>query len=363
MRPIVDGGWLLGIARRMSRLTQAELAERAGLSQSVVSRVEGGRQDPGFVELQEVLAAAGWRLDMSLERVLEDDQYLTYASGWAPDDLEVRRLMPEGLCGRMECDTPTGPAVAEVSYLLGQAQTLACLAATPEWWFRAAYDTFAIGRDRGMVHAVLHCGAGAAHGAWALRRAISDVHLPADRLLRRKAQAAPLAVGAMAYAHATLAIRAEAIICAETARYCVSAAESASAYNRARNILKKARRDLEFSRAYAEEHGHEDWSYLTELAAKIPELERAEAEALRQRDSHRLHSERLEDIGTAGERILAAACTQAGWEAWKLYSQMAEHPSFQVWRPDPDEMPSLPRLDGSYVRANAATQGVAAEVL
>lgn len=53
---------LVRAARRSARLTQAQLAERARVDQSRVSRSESGDEDPRFATLDRLLAAAGHRL-------------------------------------------------------------------------------------------------------------------------------------------------------------------------------------------------------------------------------------------------------------------------------------------------------------
>jgi transcriptional regulator with XRE-family HTH domain len=52
-------------ARKQSGLTQAELAERAGVTQSVIARLERGAGNPTFLTLERVLHAAGHRLELS----------------------------------------------------------------------------------------------------------------------------------------------------------------------------------------------------------------------------------------------------------------------------------------------------------
>jgi transcriptional regulator with XRE-family HTH domain len=56
---------LVRSARRKSGLTQAELAERAGVTQSVIARLERGGGNPTFATLERVLHAAGHRLELS----------------------------------------------------------------------------------------------------------------------------------------------------------------------------------------------------------------------------------------------------------------------------------------------------------
>jgi len=56
---------LVRSARRKAGLTQAELAERAGVTQSVIARLERGGGNPTFLTLERVLHAAGHRLELS----------------------------------------------------------------------------------------------------------------------------------------------------------------------------------------------------------------------------------------------------------------------------------------------------------
>jgi transcriptional regulator with XRE-family HTH domain len=57
---------LLREARRRAQLTQRELARRAGTSQSVVARIEGGQTRPGSETLLRLLRAAGFELRAEL---------------------------------------------------------------------------------------------------------------------------------------------------------------------------------------------------------------------------------------------------------------------------------------------------------
>ncbi|MGW4635595.1 nucleotidyltransferase domain-containing protein [Nocardia sp. NPDC004415] len=59
-------GRLVCEARRRRRLSQRELAKRAGVAQSTVATVEGGRRQPSFAMVEQLLAAAGFRLGTQL---------------------------------------------------------------------------------------------------------------------------------------------------------------------------------------------------------------------------------------------------------------------------------------------------------
>jgi uncharacterized protein len=57
---------LLREARTRSGLTQAKLAERAGVQQSVVSIYEAGRRQPALATLSALVAATGYELDVRI---------------------------------------------------------------------------------------------------------------------------------------------------------------------------------------------------------------------------------------------------------------------------------------------------------
>lgn len=58
---------LLRTARTRAHLTQAELARRAGVTQSVISAYESGRREPAFSTLLRLLRAAGFQPEISLQ--------------------------------------------------------------------------------------------------------------------------------------------------------------------------------------------------------------------------------------------------------------------------------------------------------
>jgi len=61
-----SAGELLRAARTRAGLTQAELAERAGLRQSVISVYESGQRQPSVATLAAMVDATGFRLDLRL---------------------------------------------------------------------------------------------------------------------------------------------------------------------------------------------------------------------------------------------------------------------------------------------------------
>jgi transcriptional regulator with XRE-family HTH domain len=70
---MILGGNLVQEARRRAGLTQVQLAERAGTTQSAIARLESGRTDPGFGQLQKLLEACGFRLDVALDPYDDSD--------------------------------------------------------------------------------------------------------------------------------------------------------------------------------------------------------------------------------------------------------------------------------------------------
>jgi predicted nucleotidyltransferase/DNA-binding XRE family transcriptional regulator len=61
-----DGASLLRVARRRAKLTQVDLAVRAGVTQSVISAYESGHRQPSLTTLSALIQAAGFDLDLRL---------------------------------------------------------------------------------------------------------------------------------------------------------------------------------------------------------------------------------------------------------------------------------------------------------
>lgn len=53
-------------ARKRARLSQTDLARRAGVAQSVISTYESDRREPGFRTLTKLIEATGHRLSLEL---------------------------------------------------------------------------------------------------------------------------------------------------------------------------------------------------------------------------------------------------------------------------------------------------------
>jgi transcriptional regulator with XRE-family HTH domain len=65
------GGQIVREARRRAGLTQTQLAERAGTTQSAIARLERGDVEPGFHRVIELVRAAG--LDLRIGIVVDDE--------------------------------------------------------------------------------------------------------------------------------------------------------------------------------------------------------------------------------------------------------------------------------------------------
>lgn len=82
MRHLSYGG-LLRRARRHADLSQRELAARAKVDRSVISRIEAGRQHPEMYTMERLLAATGY----VLQAVSEDGAHvIDSAATWADQD-------------------------------------------------------------------------------------------------------------------------------------------------------------------------------------------------------------------------------------------------------------------------------------
>lgn len=63
----MTAGVTLREARQRARLSQTDLARRAGVAQSVISAYESGKREPSLRTLERLVAATGGRLTVSVE--------------------------------------------------------------------------------------------------------------------------------------------------------------------------------------------------------------------------------------------------------------------------------------------------------
>lgn len=87
------GNDLVREARKRAALTQRELAERAGTTQSAIARIETGRSTPSFDAVLRLLRLCGLDLDIMLVERDESD----WAQAW-----RLLALTPQQRLTRME---------------------------------------------------------------------------------------------------------------------------------------------------------------------------------------------------------------------------------------------------------------------
>lgn len=80
------GGELVREARKRSGLTQQQLAERAGTTQSAIARLESGRTSPSLEDVQRLMRLAGWELIVELAPFDDSDRVQAKA---------LKKLTPE----------------------------------------------------------------------------------------------------------------------------------------------------------------------------------------------------------------------------------------------------------------------------
>ena len=89
---LVRGGQLIREARRRAQLTQAELAQRTGTTQSAVARWESNRVSPTLETLTEVVRACGLDLVVHLEPHDDHDWTLVEAKQQLAPDQRLEDL-------------------------------------------------------------------------------------------------------------------------------------------------------------------------------------------------------------------------------------------------------------------------------
>jgi transcriptional regulator with XRE-family HTH domain len=89
----VDGGQYVREARRRAGLTQRALAERAGVSQPQVARVESGRTEASFDRVLQLVRACGFDLEIHVVPLDEDAWTLAERGAAATPDERLDRLL------------------------------------------------------------------------------------------------------------------------------------------------------------------------------------------------------------------------------------------------------------------------------
>ena len=87
--PPLSAAVLIRDARERAELTQVQLAQRAGVTQSVISTYENGRREPSLAALQRMLRAAGFTTTIDLQPVEEPPPLLERVVAARQDLLEI----------------------------------------------------------------------------------------------------------------------------------------------------------------------------------------------------------------------------------------------------------------------------------
>lgn len=69
------GGELVREARKRAGITQAELAQRAGTTQSAIARLESGRTSPALEQVERLMRLCGFQLIVELAPYDEQDSW------------------------------------------------------------------------------------------------------------------------------------------------------------------------------------------------------------------------------------------------------------------------------------------------
>lgn len=104
--------WVNG-ARRSAGFSQRQLAERSGVPQPTIARIERGHQVPRADTLQRLLDACGWELRMGQKRGggVDGSQVREWLEMSPPERL--RRATGYGrMIGRLRNAVPVGPAAS-----------------------------------------------------------------------------------------------------------------------------------------------------------------------------------------------------------------------------------------------------------
>src|SRR5215468_1244703 len=90
---LVDAGQFVREARARAGMTQRMLAGRAGVSQSLVARIESGSVDPPFARVLELVRACGFDLDIRVVPLDEDAWTLVERGANATPDERLDRML------------------------------------------------------------------------------------------------------------------------------------------------------------------------------------------------------------------------------------------------------------------------------
>src|SRR2546426_7223996 len=96
-------------ARARAQLSQRALAERAGLAQSEIARIESGRQEPSFARLEQLVRGAGYDLRVELVPHDDHDEQLIRQMLAVPVEERLDSLEEQGAFFAAAREAPRGP--------------------------------------------------------------------------------------------------------------------------------------------------------------------------------------------------------------------------------------------------------------
>lgn len=83
------GGELVREARLRSRMTQQQLADKAGTTQSAIARLESCRTSPSLEDVQRLMRLAGFELIIELAPFDDSDRNQAMDLLWATPDMRI----------------------------------------------------------------------------------------------------------------------------------------------------------------------------------------------------------------------------------------------------------------------------------
>lgn len=90
---VMEAGQFVREARRRAGLSQRTLAARAGVSQSLVARIESGDVDPSFDRCLQLVRACGFDLDIRVVPLDEDAWTLVERGAEVTPDQRLDRML------------------------------------------------------------------------------------------------------------------------------------------------------------------------------------------------------------------------------------------------------------------------------
>jgi len=353
----VSGGWLIRMAR--GSLSQREFAAKAKVGQTIVSRIENG-QDPGVWAMQYLArSGANCRVTFDVQSASETPHIRAaqrVRTAFRTENRQVRSGIPDTLMNSTGNDH-AGPPSSAAEFWLPQVQALASRASEPEQRLQESYFTHhwdAEGveavhrneRDRDLIHQIGSCGKGAQESADSLGEALAQ--LPSDKIHSRwgaKVTVDEQFIDSQKWCRAVYAVAVESNICATAAEFCrlsnIAALEHELALRQLTSLEQNHRSENQLEAQHSKlREGKNAQDRVDRRARELKAAHKAVdgAELKRRRYGNVGGTPSLNEIGNAGERILAQELAFLSDRAWALYERMADD-VFRKWCDDNGRAP------------------------